>query len=37
MGEEAEEMYQEFVDQGGGNKDFSGIIKMIDESWKPQE
>ncbi len=34
MGEEAEEMYQEFVDRGGGTKDFSGIIKMIDNSWK---
>jgi 3-hydroxyisobutyrate dehydrogenase len=38
MGGEAEELYQRFVDRGGGNKDFSGIIKMIDESWKvPQE
>jgi 3-hydroxyisobutyrate dehydrogenase len=34
MGEEAEEEYQKFVDQGGGNKDFSGIIQMIDGSWK---
>jgi 3-hydroxyisobutyrate dehydrogenase len=33
MGAEAEELYQRFVDRGGGNKDFSGIIKMIDESW----
>ncbi len=34
MGGEAEELYQRFVDRGGGNKDFSGIIKMIDDSWK---
>ena len=38
MGGEAEELYQRFVDRGGGNKDFSGIIKMIDDSWKvPKE
>jgi len=38
MGGEAEELYQRFVDRGGGNKDFSGIIRMIDDSWKvPQE
>lgn len=37
MGEEAEELYEEFVDKGGGNKDFSGIIKMIDDSWKAPE
>jgi 3-hydroxyisobutyrate dehydrogenase len=35
MGEEAEEEYQKFVDAGGGSKDFSGIIKMIDGSWEP--
>ena len=34
MGGEAEELYQRFVDLGGGGKDFSGIIKMIDDSWK---
>jgi len=34
MGAEAEELYQRFVDRGGGNKDFSGLIKMIDDSWK---
>jgi 3-hydroxyisobutyrate dehydrogenase len=34
MGAEAEELYQRFVDRGGGSKDFSGIIKMIDDSWK---
>ena len=38
MGVEAEELYQRFIDRGGGSKDFSGIIKMIDDSWKvPQE
>ena len=38
MGGEAEELYQRFVDRGGGGKDFSGLIKMIDDSWKvPQE
>ncbi|HWI89360.1 MAG TPA: 3-hydroxyisobutyrate dehydrogenase [Sphingomicrobium sp.] len=34
MGGEAEELFQRFVDRGGGNKDFSGIIKMIDDSWE---
>jgi 3-hydroxyisobutyrate dehydrogenase len=34
MGGEAEELYQRFVDRGGGTMDFSGIIKMIDDSWK---
>jgi 3-hydroxyisobutyrate dehydrogenase len=34
MGGEAEELYRRFVDRGGGSKDFSGIIKMIDDSWK---
>lgn len=37
MGGEAEELYQRFVDRGGANKDFSGIIKMIDDSWKPDQ
>jgi 3-hydroxyisobutyrate dehydrogenase len=37
MGGEAEELYQRFVDRGGANKDFSGIIKMIDDSWKPPQ
>ena len=37
MGGEAEELYQRFVDLGGGTKDFSGIIQMIDDSWKPPE
>ena len=34
MGEEAEEEFEKFVNAGGGNKDFSGIIKMIDGGWK---
>jgi 3-hydroxyisobutyrate dehydrogenase len=34
MGEEAEELYEEFVEKGGGSKDFSGLIKMIDGSWE---
>ncbi len=37
MGAEAEELYERFVDLGGGTKDFSGIIKMIDDSWKPPD
>jgi 3-hydroxyisobutyrate dehydrogenase len=37
MGGEAEELYQRFVDRGGAHKDFSGIIKMIDDSWKPDQ
>ena len=37
MGGEAEELYQRFVERGGGSKDFSGIIKMIDDSWKVPE
>ena len=37
MGGEAEELYQRFVQRGGGSKDFSGIIKMIDDSWKVPE
>jgi 3-hydroxyisobutyrate dehydrogenase len=34
MGAKAEDLYQRFVDGGGGNKDFSGLIKMIDDSSK---
>src|SRR3954451_13311909 len=34
MGAEAEELYQRFVDAGGGDKDFSGLIQMIDASSK---
>ena len=33
MGGEAEELYQRFVERGGGAKDFSALIKMIDDSW----
>src|SRR6478609_4818317 len=35
MGSEAEELYERFVNRGGASKDFSGIIKMIDDSWTP--
>jgi 3-hydroxyisobutyrate dehydrogenase len=34
MGGEAADLYARFVNLGGGSKDFSGIIKMIDDSWK---
>jgi 3-hydroxyisobutyrate dehydrogenase len=37
MGGEAEDLYQRFVDLGGGNKDFSALIKMIDDSWRSPE
>ena len=37
LGGEAEELYQRFVNLGGGSKDFSGIIKMLDDSWKSTE
>ena len=30
MGAKAEDLYQRFVDAGNGNKDFSGLIKMIE-------
>jgi len=33
MGGEAEELYQRFVERGGGSNDFSALIKMIDDSW----
>jgi 3-hydroxyisobutyrate dehydrogenase len=34
MGAAAEELYGRFAEAlGGGTKDFSGIIKMIDDSW----
>ena len=33
MGGEAAELYQRFVDRGGAGKDFSALIKMIDDSW----
>lgn len=35
MGGEAEELYRRFVQRGGGAKDFSALIKMIDDSWTP--
>ena len=31
MGDEAEELFERFVNSGNGNKDFSGIIRMIEE------
>jgi 3-hydroxyisobutyrate dehydrogenase len=35
MGAYAEELYARFAEAlGGGGKDFSGIIKMIDDSWR---
>jgi 3-hydroxyisobutyrate dehydrogenase len=34
MGAHAEELYTRFNDRGGSAKDFSGIIKMIDDSWQ---
>ncbi len=38
MGAEAEELYARFVERGGAGKDFSAIIKMIDDSWQaPQQ
>ena len=38
MGSEAETLYARFAEAlGGGSKDFSGIIKMIDDSWKGGE
>ena len=32
MGAKAEELYQQFVDAGNGNKDFSGLIQMIENT-----
>jgi 3-hydroxyisobutyrate dehydrogenase len=38
MGAHAEELYARFAEAlGGGRKDFSGIIKMIDDSWRAPE
>ena len=34
MGAKAEELYQRFVDAGSGNKDFSGLIRMIESGQK---
>jgi 3-hydroxyisobutyrate dehydrogenase len=33
MGAEAETLYARFADLGGAGKDFSAIIRMIDDSW----
>jgi 3-hydroxyisobutyrate dehydrogenase len=33
MGAQAEEIYARFADRGGAGKDFSAVIKMIDDSW----
>lgn len=37
MGAEAETLYARFADLGGGGKDFSAIIRMIDDSWPKPE
>lgn len=38
MGGQAEELYARFAEAlGGARKDFSGIIRMIDDSWQPPE
>ena len=37
MGAHAEELYTRFAERGGSGKDFSAIIKMIDDSWKAPE
>ena len=37
MGAEAETLYQRFANLGGAGKDFSAIIKMIDDSWEKPE
>ena len=34
MGGEATELYERFVERGGASKDFSALIKMIDNSWQ---
>ncbi len=34
MGSHAEGLYARFADRGGSAKDFSAIIKMIDDSWQ---
>jgi 3-hydroxyisobutyrate dehydrogenase len=33
MGSHAEELYARFAELGGGGKDFSAIVRMIDDSW----
>ncbi len=36
MGSHAEELYTRFAEAlGGAGKDFSAIIRMIDDSWQP--
>jgi len=35
MGAQAESLYQAFANLGGAGKDFSGIIKLLDGSWRP--
>lgn len=35
MGAEAEALFARFAERGGAAKDFSAIIKMIDDSWTP--
>jgi len=38
IGAHAESLYTRFAEAlGGGGKDFSGIIRMIDDSWQPPE
>lgn len=37
MGSHAEELFARFNDLGGARKDFSGIIRMIDDSWRAPE
>ncbi len=37
MGAEAESLYARFADLGGGGRDFSAIIRMIDDSWPAPE
>ncbi|PTQ09440.1 3-hydroxyisobutyrate dehydrogenase [Sphingomonas oleivorans] len=34
MGGQAESLYQAFVNLGGGSRDFSAIIKLLDGSWR---
>ena len=36
MGARAAELYQEFANLGQGNIDFSGIIRMLDASGRPE-
>ncbi|HEY0447005.1 MAG TPA: 3-hydroxyisobutyrate dehydrogenase [Allosphingosinicella sp.] len=37
MGAYAEELYSRFAERGGSAKDFSAIIRMIDDSWRAPE